>query len=96
MSLSAVPPRIDPRQGAALSRQPWTGVSAVHDLHIWPMSTTEIALTCHLVMPGGHPGDEFLANAAKELRQRFGIGHTTLQIEISEETACCLAPDHVV
>src|SRR6516225_9008167 len=46
--------------------------------------------------PGGHPGDEFLAVAASELRQRFGIGHTTLQIEISEETACHLAPDHVV
>jgi hypothetical protein len=55
----------------------------VHDLHIWPLSTTESALTAHLVFPGGHPGDEFLAVAASELRQRFGIGHTTLQIEIS-------------
>ena len=69
---------------------------AVHDLHIWPLSTTESALTAHLVFPGGHPGDEFLAVAASELRQRFGIGHTTLQIEISEQTACHLAPDHVV
>jgi cobalt-zinc-cadmium efflux system protein len=68
----------------------------VHDLHIWPLSTTENALTAHLVFPGGHPGDEFLLKAATELRQRFGIGHTTLQIEISEETACHLAPDHVV
>src|SRR5262249_24618462 len=67
------------------------GVSAVHDLHIWPLSTTENALTAHLVFPGGHPGDEFLLTAATELRQRFGIGHTTLQIEISEETACHLA-----
>jgi cobalt-zinc-cadmium efflux system protein len=73
-----------------------TGVAAVHDLHIWPMSTTENALTAHLVLPGGHPGDEFLMRAATELRRRFGIGHTTLQIEIDAETACHLAPDDVV
>jgi cobalt-zinc-cadmium efflux system protein len=72
------------------------GVAAVHDLHIWPLSTTENALTAHLVFPAGHPGDEFLLTAATELRQRFGIGHTTLQIEISEQTACHLAPDHTV
>jgi cobalt-zinc-cadmium efflux system protein len=72
------------------------GVSAVHDLHIWPMSTTETALTAHLVVPGGHPGDEFLAITATRLRHSFGIGHSTLQIEISAESACHLAPDHVV
>ena len=95
MSVSAVPAAIDPR---AVRRylESCSGVSAVHDLHIWAMSTTENALTAHLVLPGGHPGDEFLMNAATELRRRFGIGHTTLQIEISEETACLLAPDHVV
>ena len=95
MSVSAVPAAIDPR---AVRRylESCSGVSAVHDLHIWAMSTTENALTAHLVLPGGHPGDEFLMNAATELRRRFGIGHTTLQIEISEETACHLAPDHVV
>jgi cobalt-zinc-cadmium efflux system protein len=60
------------------------------------MSTTETALTAHLVFPGGHPGDGFLLRAASELKRRFGIGHTTLQIEIDEETACHLAPDHVV
>ena len=60
------------------------------------MSTTENALTAHLVLPGGHPGDEFLLRAATELRRRFGIGHTTLQIEIDAETACHLAPDDVV
>jgi cobalt-zinc-cadmium efflux system protein len=95
MSVSAVPAAIDPR---AVRRylESCSGVSAVHDLHIWPMSTTENALTAHLVLPGGHPGDEFLMNAATELRRRFAIGHTTLQIEVSEETACHLAPDHVV
>ncbi|MBX7483177.1 cation diffusion facilitator family transporter [Qipengyuania qiaonensis] len=58
------------------------GVEAVHDLHIWPMSTTETALTVHLVIPSGHPGDAFLQEVAHELQQRHNIGHTTVQIEI--------------
>jgi cobalt-zinc-cadmium efflux system protein len=95
MSVSAVPAAIDP-QAVRLYLESCHGVAAVHDLHIWPMSTTETALTAHLVVPGGHPGDEFLMRAASELKRRFGIGHTTLQIEIDEETACHLAPDHVV
>src|SRR5215475_14424893 len=95
MSVGAVPASIDP-QAVRSYLCSCAGVAAVHDLHIWPLSTTENALTAHLVFPGGHPGDEFLAVAATELKQRFGIGHTTLQIEISEDTACHLAPDHVV
>jgi cobalt-zinc-cadmium efflux system protein len=95
MSVDAVPASIDP-QAVRNYLSSCTGVTAVHDLHIWPLSTTDSALTAHLVFPGGHPGDEFLLTTATELRQRFGIGHTTLQIEISEETACHLAPDHVV
>jgi cobalt-zinc-cadmium efflux system protein len=95
MSMSAVPAAIDP-QAVRLYLASCSGVAAVHDLHIWPMSTTASALTAHLVFPGGHPGDEFLMRCANELRRRFGIGHTTLQIEISEATACHLAPDHVV
>ena len=95
MSVNAVPSAIDP-QAVRRYLESCAGVTAVHDLHIWPLSTTENALTAHLVFPGGHPGDEFLLTAATELRRRFGIGHTTLQIEISEETACHLAPDHVV
>jgi cobalt-zinc-cadmium efflux system protein len=95
MSVDAVPASIDP-QAVRSYLSSCAGVAAVHDLHIWPLSTTENALTAHLVFPGGHPGDEFLLKASTELRQRFGIGHTTLQIEISEETACHLAPDHVV
>src|SRR5215813_6962727 len=95
MSVDAVPQSIDP-QAVRSYLSSCAGVAAVHDLHIWPLSTTENALTAHLVFPAGHPGDEFLLRAASELRQRFGIGHTTLQIEISEETACHLAPDHVV
>jgi cobalt-zinc-cadmium efflux system protein len=95
MSVNAVPSAIDP-QAVRRYLESCAGVTAVHDLHIWPLSTTENALTAHLVFPGGHPGDEFLLTAATQLRQRFGIGHTTLQIEISEETACHLAPDHIV
>jgi cobalt-zinc-cadmium efflux system protein len=95
MSVSAVPAAIDP-QAVRRYLESRPGVAAVHDLHIWPMSTTDTALTAHLVLPGGHPGDEFLMQATTELRYRFGIGHTTLQIEVSAETACQLAPDHVV
>jgi cobalt-zinc-cadmium efflux system protein len=72
------------------------GVASLHDLHIWPLSTTETALTAHLVMPGGHPGDAALMDACAELRDRFGIGHATLQVEVDEATACALAPDAVV
>ena len=72
------------------------GTASVHDLHVWPMSTTETAMTAHLVMPGGHPGDAFLMRAAAELKERFGIGHVTLQVETSEDTPCALAPDHTV
>jgi cobalt-zinc-cadmium efflux system protein len=68
----------------------------VHDLHVWPMSTTEIVLTCHCLMPGGHPGDEFLARIARELQERFNIGHVTLQIEIHEDIECMLEPKHRV
>jgi len=80
MGLHAVPDHID---GAAvrghLAALP--GVSEVHDMHIWPMSTTEVAFTAHLVMPAGHPGDEFLHRLADELAERFGIHHATIQIE---------------
>ena len=95
MSVGAVPGHIDP-QAVRRYLESCAGVSAVHDLHIWPMSTTETALTAHLVVPGGHPGDEFLAITATRLRHSFAIGHSTLQIEISAESACHLAPDHVV
>jgi len=75
-----------------LASQP--GVTAVHDLHIWPMSTTETALAAHLVMPGGHPGDAFLHHIAHELDHDFGIGHVTVQIEA--DGACALADDRVI
>jgi cobalt-zinc-cadmium efflux system protein len=95
MSLDAVPAGIDPAAVRSfLQGRP--GVAELHDLHVWPMSTTETALTCHLVMPGGHPGDAFILETARELQHRFKIGHATLQIEISMATACLLAPEEVV
>ena len=58
-------------------------VESVHDLHIWSMSTTETAITLHLVTPAGHPGDGFVARLSHDLRDRFEIGHATVQIETS-------------
>jgi cobalt-zinc-cadmium efflux system protein len=71
------------------------GVSGIHDLHVWPISTTETALTCHLVMPTG-AGDAFLMETAELLKASFRIGHTTLQIETHPDNGCALAPDDVV
>ncbi|WP_298106742.1 cation diffusion facilitator family transporter [Bradyrhizobium sp.] len=72
------------------------GVANVHDLHVWPISTTETAMTCHVVMPAGHPGDDFLIESASILRRSFKIVHPTLQIEVNEDNACALAPNSVV
>lgn len=95
MSLDAVPAFIDPL-AVRVYLQGLTGVSSIHDLHIWPISTTETALTAHLVTPGGHPGDGFLIETCKQLHERFRIEHSTLQIEISEHSNCALAPDNVI
>ncbi|MGE5270196.1 MAG: cation diffusion facilitator family transporter [Thiohalocapsa sp.] len=96
LALDAVPEGID----AAAVRDHLAalpGVREVHDLHIWGMSTTETALTCHLVMPGGHPGDAELAALAHRLDHRFGIHHVTIQIELGDSAeACALTPEHVV
>ena len=95
LSLDKVPAGIAPEKvRAALAELP--GVALVHDLHIWPMSTTEAALTCHLVIPSGCPGDAFLHDAAAMLRDRFEIAHATIQVEMNDEAACLLAPSHVV
>jgi cobalt-zinc-cadmium efflux system protein len=80
MAMHAVPPGIDPRAvRAMLGALP--GVTRVHDLHIWPISTTRVALTAHLVMPGGHPGDAFLDDLQHRLAHDFGVSHATVQIE---------------
>ncbi|WP_375456164.1 cation diffusion facilitator family transporter [uncultured Methylobacterium sp.] len=92
MALAAVPPGIEPAAVRAyLGGCP--GVSDLHDLHIWPMSTTESALTAHLVMAGPHPGNAFLSETAAGLRRRFGIAHATLQVEEAGGPPCRLARD---
>ena len=94
MSLQGVPPQIDP--GAVrVYLQSLPAVVDVHDLHIWPMSTTETALTCHLVMPDGDPQPDFLEVVYVGLQQRFGIGHPTIQIERGDRP-CKLSPEHIV
>lgn len=86
MGLLAVPESIDETAVRGyLAGLP--GVAAVHDLHIWPMSTTETALTAHLVIPAGHEGDAFLAGVAAGLETRFGIGHATVQVERDADCA---------
>ena len=82
MSLAAVPDNID-MAGVRARLEAADGVARVHHLHIWPMSTTETALTAHLVMPGGHPGDSALRALAHDLHDRFGIEHSTLQVELA-------------
>ena len=72
------------------------GVTEVHDLHIWAMSTTETALTAHVIRPANDDGDGFLHGACEGLASRFGIGHATLQVETGGADACRLAPAEVV
>ena len=92
MGLLAVPRHIDETAVRGfLGEQP--GVEAVHDLHIWGMSTTESALTAHLVMPGGQPGDAFLRELAHELEAKFGIHHATVQVEMTS-VDCSLQEKH--
>jgi len=87
MSLLGVPPSVDPNQVTVYLRgQP--GVTEVHDLHIWPLGTTETALTAHLFMPGGHPGNAFLAGLTEDLQHQFRIDHVTIQIELDDGKAC--------
>ncbi|HEY7673989.1 MAG TPA: cation diffusion facilitator family transporter [Burkholderiales bacterium] len=94
LALNAVPGHIDPAKlRAYLEKLP--GVGEVHDLHVWAMSTTETALTVHLVMPSGHPGDGFMTSVCAELREKFGVQHPTIQVETGAHP-CELAPDHVV
>lgn len=94
LALQAVPPDIDANQVRAyLAALP--EVVSVHDLHIWPMSTTETALTAHLEMPNGNGGDKFLHDVCKHLHDQFKIEHSTIQIE-QDAKACSLAPERSV
>jgi cobalt-zinc-cadmium efflux system protein len=87
LAIDAVPRSIDPVAVAAwLSGRP--GVTRIHDLHIWAMSTTETALTAHLVMPAG-ADDRFLREVSEGLKARFRIPHATLQVERGELADAC-------
>lgn len=78
--LAAVPDNVDaPKVSDFLRAQP--GVTSIHDLHIWAMSTTETALTAHLVMPAGYPGDAAIDAIVQKLKSEHAIHHCTLQVE---------------
>jgi cobalt-zinc-cadmium efflux system protein len=96
LALQAVPASVNSADVLSYLRA-LPGVSEVHDLHIWGMSTTENALTAHLVRPGGQLDDSLLRKACVDLRERFSVHHATLQIEAGlEDHPCELAPTHVV
>jgi cobalt-zinc-cadmium efflux system protein len=93
LSFDAVPDSIDAAAVRAyLATLP--GVLRLHDLHIWPMSTSRAALTCHLVTEAA-PDDGFIARACTALHDRFGIDHSTLQLE-RDGDPCVLEPEHVI
>jgi cobalt-zinc-cadmium efflux system protein len=92
LAMDVVPHGIEPEAVRTwLAERP--GVAEVHDLHIWALSTTETALTAHLVRPGAAVDDGFLRMVQQGLRERFGIGHATLQVEQGDPAhPCALAP----
>ena len=96
MALDVVPEDVDPiAVREYLARQP--GVSAVHDLHIWPLSTTETALTAHIVKPDGIIDDELLCRMKVELLSQFHIGHVTVQCECGDPAHPCeQEPEHML
>jgi cobalt-zinc-cadmium efflux system protein len=92
LALNAVPAHIDVSAVETYLRQ-CSGVTDLHDLHIWGMSTTESALTVHLIMPEGYPGDAFLDDITLALKERFSVQHSTLQVEQgTTEHVCMLHP----
>ncbi|MCI3130767.1 cation diffusion facilitator family transporter [Phenylobacterium aquaticum] len=94
MAIDAVPPGID-RDEVFAHLQGLEGVKEVHDLHIWPLSTTSTALTVHLVRSEDRIDDAFTATVTDALKDRFGIGHATIQFETGQ-VSCDLEPNHVV
>jgi cobalt-zinc-cadmium efflux system protein len=88
LSMNGVPSEINlDKIRAFFQKQP--GITDVHDLHVWAMSTTENALTVHLVMPAGLPDHAFYKSIREELKHHYGIGHSTIQIEQGKTTEAC-------
>jgi len=85
--LDAVPAHIDPLAVEGYLAE-LSNVQAVHDLHIWSMSTTEVALTVHLVAPWERCTPTFLRDIESDLEHRFGIAHTTIQVEPIDDAGC--------
>jgi cobalt-zinc-cadmium efflux system protein len=95
-ALQAVPRQIDPDAVYAYLRA-LPGIKEVHDLHIWPMSTTETAITAHLIKPDGVIDDSLLCQVKDELRTRFSINHITIQCECGDALHPCeQEPEHMV
>jgi cobalt-zinc-cadmium efflux system protein len=93
LALSAVPANVELSEVESYLRK-CQGVADIHDLHIWGMSTTETALTVHLVMPEGYPGDVFMDDITRTLKERFSVQHSTLQVELgTTDHACTLHPE---
>lgn len=88
LSMDAVPREIDFEKVQAYLNS-LDEVKEVHDLHIWAMSTTETALTAHLVMPDGEQDDKFLGKISRTLDNQFGIEHSTIQVEKSAQSSNC-------
>ena len=88
LALQAVPKDIEPDTVERYLAQ-LPGIAKVHDLHIWAMSTTEAALTAHLVKPDGKLDDPLLEQIQNELQDRFGIGHITVQLECGNCDRSC-------
>jgi len=90
LALDAVPEHIDPHRVEAYLRA-LPDVEDLHDLHIWAMSTTEVALTVHLTMARRSDNDVFLQDLSKALAERFGIRHVTVQLEYDDPRNCRLS-----
>ena len=89
LSLQAAPSGLDPERISEFLRKQ-RGVTEIHDLHVWPLSTTETALTVHLLVPAGYPGDQFSFDIAARLKELFDVDHATIQIETDPDITCHL------
>ena len=88
LAVDAVPRNVDPSavRGYLVALP---GVHAMHDLHIWPLSTTDTALTAHLVMSKFPDSDQFLNDVAHDLEEQFLISHATIQMERHNSEVVC-------